>query len=133
TDLYAIWGGGNDIRSALAVLQAVLAAGGDEGEALAAASSVIAAGVVNIANVLGALALGGAQHILALNVPDIGLAPAISSSPLAAVATGLSTQFNLGLAAAIDTIESAFSLDVVEVDTFGLLRGVVADPAAFGL
>src|SRR5690606_26887871 len=44
-----------------------------------------------------------------------------------------SAAFNVNLAMAIDGIEAAFSLDVIEVDTFALLRGIVADPAAYGL
>ncbi len=134
TELYAVWGGGNDIRTALGVYQAVLAQAGPDA-ALAAASAVVSAGVANVANILGALAQGGAQHVLALNAPDVGLAPAVSFLPpgTADLASGLSNAFNLGLATAIDAIESAFMLDVIEVDTFGLVRSVAADPAAFGL
>jgi outer membrane lipase/esterase len=111
-----------------------------EGSALAAATQVITAGVANIATILAALAAGGAQHILSLNVPDIGLAPALSPAPpinapvgLATLATNLSAGFNGGLAIAIDGIESTFALDIIEVDVFSLVQSVVQDPAAFGL
>ena len=142
TDLYAVWGGGNDIRSALGVYQTVLALGGPnpEAAALTAATQVITAGVANIAAILVALAQSGAQHIMSLNVPDVGNIPALSPAPpisapvgLAQLATSLSTAFNGGLAIAIDGIESAFSLDIVEVDVFSLVQSIVGNSSAFGL
>jgi outer membrane lipase/esterase len=142
SELYAVWGGGNDIRSALGVYQAVLALGGPDPQAaaLAAATQVITAGVANIAAILAALAASGAQHILSLNVPDVGNIPALSPAPpisapigLAGLATSLSAAFNGGLAIAIDGIESTFSLDIVEVDVFSLVQSIVGNPGAFGL
>ncbi len=142
TDLYAVWGGGNDIRSALGVYQAVLALGGPDPQtaALTAATQVIVAGVTNIAGILAALAGNGAQYILSLNVPDIGTIPALSPAPpisapigLAGLATSLSAAFNVGLAIAIDGIESTFSVDIVDVDVFSLVQSIVGNPSAFGL
>ena len=133
--LYAVWGGSNDIRRALEVYSSTLVGTGNTGAALAAASAVIAAGVGNVASVVNAIAAGGGQQILSLNVPDVGLAPAIDLAPpgTGTLATTLSSAFNTGLAVAIDAIELAHGIDVIEVDTFKLLQAVVASPAAFGL
>jgi phospholipase/lecithinase/hemolysin len=133
--LYAVWGGGNDIRRSLDVYFAALTATGDPAAALAAASAVVSAGVGNIASILTAIAAGGGKHILSINVPDAGLAPAADFLPpgSGALATGLSAAFNAGLAGAIDGIEAAFALDVLELDAFTLLEDIVASPASFGL
>jgi len=135
--LHAVWGGGNDLRRAMDVYAGTLiATGGDAAAAFAAAGAVVGAGVSNLASILTSLAAGGAKHILSLNAPDIGLAPALDFAPLpgaTVLATGLSAMFNAGLASVIDGIEAAFLIDVIEVDVFSLLNAIVADPAAFHL
>ena len=122
--LYAVWGGGNDVRRALEVYAATFLATGDPTAAFSDASDVVAAGVANLAVILNAAAAGGAKHILSLNVPDIGLAPAIDFLPpgTGALATGLSAAFNAGLALVIDGIEAVYSIDVIEADMFSLLQ-----------
>lgn len=135
TDLYAVWGGGNDIRRALDVYSDVLMTSMDPAAALAAASAVIASSVANLSTLLGSLAAGGAQHILSLNAPDLGITPAVKALGADAVslATGLSEALNIGLGTAILAIENNFSIDIVEVNLFKVLEPVVTDPNAFGL
>lgn len=134
--LYAVWGGGNDVRRALEVYAAILAATfGDSAAALAGATAVVDAGVANLQAILEAAAAGGGKHIVSLNVPDIGLAPAMDLLPPGTdlLATGLAAAFNTGLAVAIDGIEGAYSIDVIELDMFTFVRQIAATPAAFGL
>jgi phospholipase/lecithinase/hemolysin len=138
TDLYGVWAGSNDIRGALGVYAAVF--NNDPANApaaLAAASAVVNAGVANVALVLNALAAGGAQNILSINVPDVGLAPAANvpfqPAGIADLARQLAAGFNLGLATAINGIESAYGVNIIEVDIFTLLHGMVNDPGAVGL
>ena len=134
--LYAVWGGNNDVQRALDVYFATLiATGGDATAAFIAASAVVSAGAANVASILSGIAAGGGKHILSMNVPDVGLAPAMDFAPpgTAALATALSIAFNTALTPFILGIEAGFGVDVIEVDVFALLHGVVASPASFGL
>lgn len=141
--LFAVWGGSNDVRDALALFSttfvSVLAATSDPLAATTAAETaaamVIGAAVSNVGAILDDLARQGADHILSINSPDIGLVPAIDFLPAdaATLASGLSMSFNTGLAAVIREIETLRMIDIIEVDIATVLNRVVAHPGAHGL
>jgi phospholipase/lecithinase/hemolysin len=114
--LYVVWVGANDIlglRSAAAV------------------SQTVAAAVANISTVLGQLALVGARHIVLGLMPDLGLTPYASGpnalAPKEAL-TALSRDFNNHLLEQVGKL----GIPVRVMDSFQLLRDVVANPRAYG-
>ncbi|MBK6973973.1 MAG: autotransporter domain-containing protein [Sterolibacteriaceae bacterium] len=114
--LYTVWAGANDlffIASSPASAQAYLAQ--TSGELVAQ---------------IGRLQAAGARYIIVPNLPDIGSTP-FGLSQGAAGAAGL-TQLSQGYNQLLFVgIESA-GLSVIPVDTFTLLREIVASPAAYG-
>jgi len=120
---YLVWIGTNDARDAFV-------AGGDPvviGESLAAIG----------ANLM-LLLQHGARDFVVLNVPDLGLVPAINGmpDPIPAQATGFSLIYNAQLSSVLDTLEPlivASGGTLVRVDAFLILQSLVADPLAAGL
>lgn len=106
--LYTIWTGGNDIQS-LNVPD-------------------IVNGGLAVADIANDLLIAGAQNILVINVPNLGLTPIADGNEAGASAfTGL---FNDNVSLGLDALGSS---NVTLLDAFGLLNTIVADPAAYGL
>jgi phospholipase/lecithinase/hemolysin len=110
--LYVVWGGGNDVRD------------GD-----------ITNSVANISAIISTLTAAGAQNFVIPNLPDIGLTPeAIAAGPAAVFgATYLSTLFNSQLAATLPGLEASLGVNIFEVDVYGFLNNVIANPGSFGI
>lgn len=121
--LYVIEGGGNDARDTLAAA----AASADPATVIGAAALAYAAGMGNLVDQLQA---AGAQHVVVWNVPNLGLAPAVTSQgPGASFLGSLVTQ----------SMDSALSMrlagesGVTLFDLFGTITSFVSNPGAFGL
>jgi phospholipase/lecithinase/hemolysin len=121
--LYALQVGANDARDAFAAL----AAGGDPSQRLFSSVSTIA-GVVN------RLAAAGAEHLLVLNVPDLGTAPAVTAlGPAAsAAATGIAVAFNQALETSLSQLPASAAGDLQLLDLFALQARIFSNPSAFG-
>ena len=121
--LYVIAGGGNDARDALAAAASAMNPG-----------AVIAAAAMSFAQSIGVmvdqLQAAGAQHIVVWDVPDLGLAPAVTA--LGAGPTFLGTQVSLAMNGALATRLTG-EAGVSVFDLFGLQNKIVANPASFGL
>lgn len=122
-NLYALQVGGNDVRDAFAAL----AAGGDP-------QPLLASSVANIDAVFRQLANAGAEHLLVLNVPNLGTAPAVTAlGPAASVAaTGLAAGFNQALASSLSQLPSTTAEDIVLLDLFDLQARIFDNPSLFG-
>ncbi len=130
--LYVVWSGSNDLGDITRIALSGNAA---------LASQFMGEAVLGIKDVVDTYLAAGAQTMLVPNVPDLGLVPAVFGlDPLpipdvppdfvATTATALVQEFN----AAVDAMLTAYvGVDIVRHDTFNFLRGVVADPSAFGL
>jgi len=121
--LFVIAGGGNDARDTLAAAASSMNPGG-----------VIAAAAVTFAQSVGLLVdqlqAAGAQHIVVWDVPDLGLAPAVTA--LGAGPTFLGTQVSLAMNSALSTrLSGEAGVSVFDLD--GLQNKIVANPASFGL
>jgi outer membrane lipase/esterase len=87
--------------------------------------------LAGVLNAIDAFKLAGARRIVVPNVPDLGLTPAFRISDDASkFATALSIQYNTLLDAALDTISD---VDIIEFDTFQIVRNIIQDPETFGL
>jgi thermolabile hemolysin len=90
---------------------------------------VIGQAVTNLATTVGTLQAVGAQHILVVNLPDLGLTPYADSIGQAAQLTALSAAFNSALQGAL----SGPGLRATFIDIFSTFQNVAANPATFGL
>lgn len=120
TSLFFVWGGPNDIFTALATSSNVIDAANTA--------------VQNLATDIGILASAGAKHFLVPNMPDLGLTPFGQSlgSAQAAGLSALSQGFNSGLSFALGALEGTYGLDIREFDTFSFMHDAVGNPSAFG-
>ncbi len=78
--------------------------------------------VTNIDTIVATLQAEGATHILVPGLPDLGLTPEFYGN---AAATLFTDEFNTALQASLPPGATYFN-------TFALLNGIVADPAAYG-
>jgi phospholipase/lecithinase/hemolysin len=122
--LYTVWAGGND----------VLTIANDTALTPAQQSTAVQQAVSNEVGVVGGLVARGAQHILVLNVPDIGHTPYETQRgpTVSAEATTLSQEYNASLAAQLQNLVASTGVDLTLVDTYSLLDGVIANPTAYG-
>ncbi len=121
--LFVIEGGGNDARDTLAAAAVSADPFGLIGDAAVAYAN-------GIGNLVDQLQASGAQHIVVWNVPNLGLAPAVTSLGAGASFLGsLVTQSMNGALSARLAGESG----VTVFDLFGALTSFVSTPAAFGL
>jgi phospholipase/lecithinase/hemolysin len=114
--LYVVFGGANDFLR-------ILNGGGDP-------ITLINEGVANLIQITRSLHTAGAENIVVVDLPNIGLTPRAASGGPASVAgaTYLSVYFNQLLAAGLDSI----GFPVIRVSAFNLLNDIVAQPAAYG-
>jgi len=121
--LYTVAIGANDISAILAT-----------GAAIPALEAMVAASVQAEMAFIGDLAARGATNFLMLNVPDLGKSPGeISRGPVAAAdASTLTAYYNAEAEQAVIPLAIADHLNLDLVDTYGLIDGIVATPAAYG-
>ena len=113
--LFTVWIGGNDF----------LQQGPSE--------SVISAAITNINDALQALVFAGAEDILVMNLPDLGLAPALVNTPYSSGYTLGSMTFNSYLAQLVCDFRATFpKVKFFMADTFDLLQYAVANGKALG-
>jgi len=121
--LYIIEGGGNDARDAL-----VVAAGAaDPGAVIAAAAAAYAQSIGNIVDQLQA---AGARQFIVWDVPNLGLAPAVTAQ--GAGAAYLGSQLSQAMNGAL-SYRLSFEAGASIFDAYGLLDAVAADPLKYGL
>jgi len=92
-------------------------------------NAAVQTAVTEIVTAVGGLKASGATKIWVINLPDLGLTPRLINAGLSAQGTALTDGFNAALAGGLGL---AGFTDVNIFDAAGLLREVVADPAAYG-
>lgn len=110
--LFAIWIGANDFLNG---------------------STDYAASAANIGTALDDLAAFGAEHILIINLPDLGSTPRNLGTEYEDGARMLSQGFNAALAAVIDAFQVANpDVNVYEFDVYAFMQAVAGDPDSYG-
>ena len=125
--LYVIQFGGNDVRDALEVLATTFD--------FEAAGAIIEAAVVTEIGLIHQLYARGARHFLVVNVPNIGLTPAVKLAGAEAVflSSVLSASFNEGIATGIEELSLLPGVEIDSFDLFLLLNSVAASPEDYGI
>jgi len=142
--LYVMMIGGNDIFAAQDIL---MNGSWDSG---IAADQRVAKAANAVQTELGTLIAAGARHILVVDAPDVGKAPItrIKAAQLAANATnfyqtlvaselpdltrGLSVDYDLRLALAVDNVEEATQINIKQYSLFKLLDKLTNNPDEYG-
>ena len=114
--LFTVWGGAND-------LFAITNAGADP-------TTTIASAVTSQIGIVATLQNAGARYILVPTIPDLGVTPAFRAlGPTAqAQGTALTVNYNTALFGGL----TSNNLRVIPIDTFTLIREIVANPAEYG-
>lgn len=111
--LYVVYGGGNDINDP---------------------NVNLGTSISNLSLLIGALINQGARNIVVPNAPDLGRTPGNNGNPAtAALKHSRSVAFNTLLGGAIAGLESAFNIDIIEADVFGLSTHILDNPGLYGL
>jgi phospholipase/lecithinase/hemolysin len=123
--LYVIEIGSNDVRDALAAYPAT-------------SGQIISSSLTAINENLGKLYEAGARQFFVLNVPDIGLTPAVQALDklipgLALVATGLTNSFNAGLDTVLGTWAGFNGVEIAQLDVYAKVNDIYNNPGNFGL
>lgn len=87
----------------------------------------------NIGTALDTLAAFGAEHILVINLPDLGSTPRYLGTADEDAARALAQSFNAALAAVLDTFRTNNpDIAIYHFDSFGFLRAIGNDPDQYG-
>jgi phospholipase/lecithinase/hemolysin len=117
--LFVVFSGSNDLSDALFYLS--IGAPVDP-------VAMVTRAVQGVVHAVLAFKAAGAKTILVPLMPNLGLIPALNSTPLGPAATGFSALFNSLLVPALAAIDP----NIVKFDTFTALTTIVQNPAAFG-
>ena len=124
--LYVVAGGGNDARDVLGQVTTTMTPTEINNLVLAAAAQF----AFDIDSLVDTLQLAGAKDIVVWNVPNLGIAPAVTAQGPTASFLGstLAAAMNAALELALQD-----DVDVSIFDLFGLVTAVDSNPGAFGL
>lgn len=135
-DLYTLWIGSNELD---ALMTSVL--NGSMTPTATNFQTDIGQAIANVDSFVGGLANDGMKHLLALNVPDLSKTPgaiaAASQTPNPNVTLGelqtLTQEFNAQLSTSLMSLAQSEGFALTQVNIYGAMDQVVADPAAYGL
>ncbi|MEL7408265.1 MAG: SGNH/GDSL hydrolase family protein [Cyanobacteria bacterium J06558_2] len=120
TDLFYIYGGGNDFLDAFS-----------EGTTTQIAESVVG----NISDHITKLAAAGAETFIVPNLPSLGILPLFSDQPPEAVALldNVTNEFNQLLDQELDAIAAELEVTIIEPDFNSVVDEIITNPEQFGL
>ena len=113
--LHTYWAGANNIFNA--------AANPATAQQVTGQSAQIAVGQI------AALQAAGAQYIVVMNLPDIGVTPQFRGTAQSASVSGLVFVFNNTLNAGLATLGDG----IIPINTYGLINEIMLDPGRYGL
>jgi len=123
--IYVVWIGANDIDDALGALQ-VDPTG-------ATSVGILNDALTTVAGNIQALWAAGARRFLIPNMPDFAVIPALQMLGPQAMQAGrqLSGGYNAGLAQALQQLQALPGIRFIQLDVYGLLDAVAANPAGY--
>ena len=122
--LYVVWAGPNDLIEHLGLF---IATGNP--------AFIDPVGpATNLATAIADLAAAGARYFMVPSMPNLSVVPRVQKFPpvLQAQVEGLSALYKGVIDATVATTADQLGVTLIAVDSFALLSGVTADPAAFG-
>lgn len=120
--LYTVWAGSNDM---IGLADSNLTPAQQQAGAQQAANNEI--------SVINGLIAHGAKNLVVLDVPDLSKTPSGLAAPnTAPTKAALAQAFNADLGAGLQGIMATGAAKIDYIDTFGLLDGAIANPAAYG-
>jgi len=134
TQLFIVWGGANDYFNLITTLQN----GGPTGAALKSfltgPTGPVTTAVGNLVADVTRLAQIGVKNFVVPNLPNIGATPSLNgSAKTAGQGALLSSLHNQELAAAMGALQQKLHVNITIVDIGAVFKGVLANPAQFGL
>jgi outer membrane lipase/esterase len=124
--LYVVFGGSNNVQD-------LLSGARSDGNTGLGAPSTVAETVLDLKGIVGDLFANGAQSVMVVNLPDLGLVPGVSAlGPLGVgAASFFSAQINAGIAGMVAE-QKAMGRNVIGFDLDGLFDDLVQNAAANG-
>ncbi|MEM9348042.1 MAG: SGNH/GDSL hydrolase family protein [Planctomycetota bacterium] len=110
-ELFIVWGGGNDVLDGVGTAQSI---------------------TTNMVNHVGALADGGAQHFLVMNLPSLGDIPRNLGTGSQATLNNLTSSYNSLLANEMNALASQRNLDLTLFDVETTFDRLLQDPVLYG-
>ncbi|MEM6506237.1 MAG: SGNH/GDSL hydrolase family protein [Planctomycetota bacterium] len=110
-ELFVVWGGGNDVLDGVGTAQSI---------------------TTNMINHVGALADGGAQRFLVMNLPKLGDIPRNLGSASQPALNNLASSYNSLLAAEMNTLARQRGLDITLFDVETTFDRLLQDPTLYG-
>src|SRR4249919_1181495 len=132
--LYTYWAGANDIFNYLGWAGPQLVSPGPPpvlGPPLITAAQAqlfTGASALTAVGEIAALQNAGAQHIVVLNLPDIGLTPSFRGTAAQSSVSGLVFVYNTTLNSGLATLQDG----IIPINAYALIGEVIADPALYG-
>ncbi|HBE92222.1 MAG TPA: GDSL family lipase [Gammaproteobacteria bacterium] len=134
--LYVVFIGGNDVFDAIMALSTDSTGG--------LSTVVLGNAVTSVSTEIVKLYMAGARNFMVMNVPDLGVTPAMKVADAAfpgaiAAASFFTVQYNSGLGMALDVLENSTQapilpgINIVRVDINKAIGDIIADPEHFGL
>ena len=119
--LYTYWAGANDLFNYLGAA-GVGAISSTQAQSFTGASAMTAVGQI------GALQAAGANTIVVMNLPDVGLAPSFRGTANQGSVSGLVFTYNTALNAGIASLQDG----IVPINVYGLFNEILAAPGDYG-
>lgn len=126
--LYILWGGANDLYSAVET----------PGETAAGIATIETQMIASLGSDIGALAAAGAKDFLWLDLPQLATTPrgahdvSLVSPGVATAFTNASTDFAGNVMSESALLDAALGVRIADVNIYALYQEILADPAAFG-
>ena len=120
--LFVVWGGANNLTEAVGASDA--------------AGQIVDGALAQVDNIQRLIHAGATQFLIP-NLPDLGSVPRFNSSPTDSAAFHDATVlYNTTLDAGVDLLpifNFTRHLTIQKLDVYGLLKGIIASPATYGL
>ena len=132
--LFIVWGGANNYLNVAPALSGMGLSQAGLKSYLTGPTGPVTVAVSNLVTDVSRLAAAGVKNFVVPNLPDLGATPLLNGK--ASTATDgalLSTVHNQQLAAAMAQLQSQLHVNITIVDISSVFKGVLANPAQFGV